>query len=60
MIFSFSPVAGGELLDELVRGPEAGEADLLAELGEGGVREQRHVAQQLVAHVLGTTHVSYD
>ena len=56
----FSPVAGGELLDELVRGPEAGQPNLLAELGEGGVREQRHVAQQLVAHVLGTRHVSCD
>ena len=56
----FSPVAGGELLDELVRGPEAGQADLLAELGEGGVREQGHVPQQLVAHVLGATHVSCD
>ena len=56
----FSPVAGGELLYELVRGPEAGQPNLLAELGEGGVREQGHVAQQLVAHVLGTRHVSCD
>ena len=53
----FSPVAGGELLDELVRGPEAGQPYLLTELGEGGVREQGHVPQQLVAHVLGTRHV---
>ena len=56
----FSPVAGGELLDELVRGPEAGPPYLLTELGEGGVREQGHVPQQLVAHVLGTSHVSCD
>ena len=47
----FSPVAGGELLYELVRGPEACEADLLAELGEGGVSEERDVTEELVTDI---------
>ena len=67
-------VAGDELGDLLLAGPEGGEADLLssvnmdkvleagykthlAELREAGICKQRHVAQQLVAAVLGTIHV---
>ena len=46
------PVAGGELLYELVAGPKRCEADLLAELSEGGVCKQRDMAQQLVADIL--------
>lgn len=41
----------GELLDEVVRSAEGGEPDLLAELGEGWVREEWDVAQELVADV---------
>lgn len=48
---------GGELLDELVRGAEGGESDLLGELGEGGVGEEGDVADELVADVrLGGVH----
>ncbi len=42
---------GGQLLDEVVRGSERGEPDLLGELGEGRVGEERDVADQLVADV---------
>ena len=45
------PVAGGQLLDVLVGGAQGGEPDLLGELGEGRVGEERHVTKQLVAHV---------
>ena len=46
------PVAGGQLLNVVIRGAERGQADLLTELGEGGVSEQRHVTQELVTDVL--------
>ena len=46
------PVAGGQLLNVVIGGAERGQADLLAELGEGGVSEQRHVTQELVTDVL--------
>ena len=42
---------GGQLLDEVVRSSERGEPDLLGELGEGRVGEERDVADQLVADV---------
>ena len=51
------PVAGGELLDVVIAGAQAGQANLLAELGEGGVSKEGDVAQQLVADVrLGCVH----
>ena len=46
------PVAGGQLLNVVIGGAERGQADLLTELGEGGVSEQRHVTQELVTDVL--------
>ena len=45
------PVDGGELLDFLVRGAEAGEADLLTELGEPRVSKQRGVTDELMENV---------
>ena len=45
------PVAGGQLLDVLVARAQGGQPDLLAELGEGGVREEGDVAEELVADV---------
>ena len=62
LIFTPPPPASistysGQLLDELVALAEGGEPDLLGELGEGGVGEQRDVADQLVDDVrLGGVH----
>ena len=51
------PVAGGQLLDVVVAGAQAGQANLLAELGKGGVSEERDVAEELVTDVgLGGVH----
>ena len=46
------PVAGGQLLDVIIRGSKRGQAYLLAELGKGRVSKQGHVTQELVTHVL--------
>ena len=45
------PVAGGQLLDVVVAGAQAGQANLLAELGKGGVSKERDVAEQFVTNV---------
>mmetsp|Transcript_72199 Transcript_72199/g.181985 ORF Transcript_72199/g.181985 Transcript_72199/m.181985 type:complete len:324 (-) Transcript_72199:274-1245(-) len=45
------PIYVGQLHDGLVGRAERGQADLLRELGEVGVREKRHVADELVADV---------
>ena len=52
------PVAGGQLLDVLVGGAQGGEPDLLGELGEGRVGEERHMTKQLMTNILEC--VSYD
>ena len=40
-----------ELLDLLVRGPEACQTNFLAELGKPGVSKQRRVSYQLVQYI---------
>lgn len=45
------PTHRGQLLDVLVRGPQRRQADLLGELSELGVRQQRNVSQELVTRV---------
>ena len=45
------PVAGGELLDVVIAGAQAGQTNLLAELGKGGVSKERDVAEQFVTNV---------
>ena len=45
------PVAGGQLLDVVVAGAQAGQANLLAELGKGGVSKERDVAEEFVTDV---------
>ena len=45
------PVAGGELLDVVIAGAQAGQANLLAELGKGGVSKERDVAEEFVTDV---------
>lgn len=45
------PVAGGQLLDVLVRGAQTGQADLLTEARKGRIGKERRMAHQLVADV---------
>ena len=45
------PVDRGQLLDLLVCGSEAGQTDLLTELGKAGVSKQRGVANELMENV---------
>ena len=45
------PVAGGELLDVVIAGAQAGQTNLLAELGKGGVSKERDVAEEFVTDV---------
>ena len=45
------PVAGGQLLDVVVAGAQAGQANLLAELGKGWVSKERDVAEQFMTDV---------
>ena len=54
------PVDCGELLDFLVRGSEAGEADLLTELGEPRVSKQRGVTDELMENVPETRKLRED
>jgi len=42
------PVDGRQLLDLLVRGAEGCQTDLLRELGEARIGQERHVAQEFV------------
>ena len=46
------PVAGSQLLNVVIRGAERGQADLLTELGKGGVSKQGHVTKELVTDIL--------
>lgn len=51
------PIAGGQLFNILVRGAQAGEANLLGEAGKAWVSKQRRMAKELVANVrLGCVH----
>ena len=45
------PVAGGQLLDEVVTGAQAGQSYLLTELSEGGVSKERDVSEELMTDV---------
>ena len=45
------PVAGGQLLDVVIAGAQAGQANLLAELGKRWVSKERDVAEQFMTDV---------